>query len=591
MTMTAGVQLAHTAPRLQTNGADVSMPWNQALLRVRIERGLRTIGRAVLVFADPGHKLAQTSAFALGSDAAVLASDGKGYFKGLVASRALDVADGEVTLVITLHDKATLLIGDTLTTTSTTATVADVAKELVMSAGLTLDGPGGVATRLNMPWLGLTGNALAVIDEIAGRYGYDWQVDDRKLQMWDAATGAPSGAPSASLAVGRDLRDFSVEVTNAYARTHEVRAWNGADLRSDSSRAQTQSSRGASSWLPALGKVSTQIHPGGDTVDAAEGAAMAAALAGTGRRVRARGRALMNPGVAPGGSVEITGSGPTDGTYYVREVEHVWDTRGSWTRFVAGDRDAPRLADSRQPAPASTFVHPHLTIGVVTEVGDEHEDAAQREPTAVKVKLPLLDDLFGSTWARLALPGAGQERGLLATPAVNDEVLVAFVDGDQRRPVVIGGLYGPRKKPRPTKLVQSRAAATHLTSHTGHVVELSDGQEPAKQHVALRLGNGDQFIRLGKDKVEVKVPANVPLRLGNDQAYIEINGGKITISGQDIVVEAKNSAKIDATTVGIAAKATATVEGKTTLTLKAAGTAGLEASGPLSLKGAIVRIN
>ncbi len=47
----------------------------------------------------------------------------------------------------------------------------------------------------------------------------------------------------------------------------------------------------------------------------------------------------------------------------------------------------------------------------------------------------------GRLWARVATPFAGPDYGAFFIPAVGDEVLVAFVNGDSRFPVVVGSLW------------------------------------------------------------------------------------------------------------------------------------------------------
>lgn len=47
----------------------------------------------------------------------------------------------------------------------------------------------------------------------------------------------------------------------------------------------------------------------------------------------------------------------------------------------------------------------------------------------------------GPIWARVAVPFAGDNRGAFMIPDVGDEVLVTFVNGDPRLPIVIGGLW------------------------------------------------------------------------------------------------------------------------------------------------------
>ncbi|MFL5496210.1 MAG: phage baseplate assembly protein V [Gemmatimonadales bacterium] len=65
-------------------------------------------------------------------------------------------------------------------------------------------------------------------------------------------------------------------------------------------------------------------------------------------------------------------------------------------------------------------------------------------PPRVEVRLYCCDgveDQDGPVWARIAVPCAGDNRGTFFVPDVGDEVLVAFLHGDPRFPVVLGALW------------------------------------------------------------------------------------------------------------------------------------------------------
>ena len=82
-----------------------------------------------------------------------------------------------------------------------------------------------------------------------------------------------------------------------------------------------------------------------------------------------------------------------------------------------------------------------LTEGVVVDVDDPERRGR------IRVRLPATGDTTEPHWARvlqLRDPATGAETFL---PEVDDEVLVVFVNGDIRQPVVIGALYNGSDTP------------------------------------------------------------------------------------------------------------------------------------------------
>lgn len=52
-----------------------------------------------------------------------------------------------------------------------------------------------------------------------------------------------------------------------------------------------------------------------------------------------------------------------------------------------------------------------------------------------------INDQDGAVWARVVVPFSGNNRGAFFIPDVGDEVLVVYLAGDSRFPVVLGGLW------------------------------------------------------------------------------------------------------------------------------------------------------
>ena len=87
-------------------------------------------------------------------------------------------------------------------------------------------------------------------------------------------------------------------------------------------------------------------------------------------------------------------------------------------------------------------------------------------------------ELGNEVWARRATLDAGHERGTWFVPDEGDEVLVAFENGDRRKPVVVGALWGSTQRPPENKpdraLVRTKHGATVVLDDGAGGIEVSD---------------------------------------------------------------------------------------------------------------------
>ncbi|MBV9822697.1 MAG: hypothetical protein JO144_10700, partial [Actinobacteria bacterium] len=303
--------------------------------------------------------------------------------------------------------------------------------------------------------------------------------------------------------------------------------------------------------------------------------------------VEARGTTAVSDKLKPGVAITVSNAGPTSGKYHLTEVDHRYDRRGFRTQFIAGDRSRTGLADTLTGGRRSgSFNVPGLVVGVVTNVDDP--DKAGR----VKLKYPSVSSEVEGPWARIVTLGAGNKRGLVFQPEVNDEVLVAFEGGDPRQPVVLGGLFSG-KNVLPEWGVKSGAVQSRrITSRLGHVIELADGTEPANQHIQLQLSTTTHKIRLGADKLEVEVAGGKPISIKAGSASFEIDAsGNVAIKGNKVSIEAQTELALSGNSkAGLTSQGQLAVQGSM-VSVKGQGTTSVEASGPLTLKGAMVAIN
>lgn len=166
-----------------------------------------------------------------------------------------------------------------------------------------------------------------------------------------------------------------------------------------------------------------------------------------------------------------------------------------------------------------------VTVGLVTNTKDP--DSLGR----VKVKFPWLSDQDESYWARVVSPMAGGDRGFYFLPEVNDEVLVAFEQGDMAFPYILGALWNGKDKP-PEKNENGENNKRLIKSRSGHTILLDDTKDAEKIVIQDKTGNNKITIDAKNNTMEVKVEKDLTLEAK----------GKITLksSENDLAIECKN---------------------------------------------------
>jgi hypothetical protein len=159
--------------------------------------------------------------------------------------------------------------------------------------------------------------------------------------------------------------------------------------------------------------------------------------------IQAEGQSDGDPRIQSGKLVEVSGLGERfSGKYFVTLSVHRYDlANGYKTSFTIGGRKAETLTELLGGGCGDGAMSNGVRVGLVTQNKD-NEGLGR-----VKVKFPTFDDQDESAWARVASPMAGSGRGLSVLPEVNDEVLVAFEQGDINRPYILGMLWNGKDKP------------------------------------------------------------------------------------------------------------------------------------------------
>jgi uncharacterized protein involved in type VI secretion and phage assembly len=185
-----------------------------------------------------------------------------------------------------------------------------------------------------------------------------------------------------------------------------------------------------------------------------------------------------------------------------------------------------------------------VMVGIVTN--NQDPDKMGR----VRIKLVAMSEDHESWWARVATPMAGGGRGLYALPEVDDEVLVAFENGDIGTPYVLGGMWNGKDNP-PEDNSDGKNNLRTWKSRSGHIFRFNDKDGDEKIEVIDKTGSNSITIK------------------SSDNSMAITCNGKLTIHASQ-GIEMTSDADIKIT-------ANATID--------------MEATAPMTLKGAMVNIN
>ena len=157
----------------------------------------------------------------------------------------------------------------------------------------------------------------------------------------------------------------------------------------------------------------------------------------------------------------------------------------------------------------------------------------------VMVSLPWAPDLGVepyAAWARLATLMAGNKRGTLFIPEVNDEVLVAFQGGDPGRPIVIGALWNGRNQPPPAMDRSGRNNLKSIVTRNGVTLEFSD--DTGVEALSLRTPGGNKLVlKDGPGVVTISDSNGNVVRLDSDGIAL-LSSKNVRIDGVEVTINA-----------------------------------------------------
>jgi type VI secretion system secreted protein VgrG len=245
------------------------------------------------------------------------------------------------------------------------------------------------------------------------------------------------------------------------------------------------------------------------------------------------------------------------------------------------------LQSRQQFRPARTTPRPTMggpqTAVVVGPAGDEiYCDKHGR------VKVQFHWDRYGkrdensSCWMRVSQPWAGKDWGTVSIPRIGQEVIVDFLEGDPDQPLIIGRVYNGDNMPPYVLPGAAVVSGIKTKTHKGagyNEISLDDtkGKEKVTIHAQYDMATTakhDQTITIGNDET-VKVGAKRTVTVGGADKLDVTGSETISVSGA----------------IKITSPVSITLEVGGSQIKISPGSIDITSSGPITVKGAVVKVN
>jgi type VI secretion system secreted protein VgrG len=170
-------------------------------------------------------------------------------------------------------------------------------------------------------------------------------------------------------------------------------------------------------------------------------------------------------------------------------------------------------------------------------------------------------DENSSCWMRVGQSWAGRNFGAVQIPRVGQEVIIAFLDGDPDRPLIIGSLYnGSNKQPYPLPANKTQSGVRSRSSTDGSPTNFNEIRfEDKKGAEQLYIQAEKDQEALIKHDARTSVGNDMTLSVGKDQK-IDITGSQSSTVGRSVVISAGESITLTAGLASITLTKAGTVE-------------------------------
>ncbi|ELZ10094.1 hypothetical protein C479_09865 [Halovivax asiaticus JCM 14624] len=229
--------------------------------------------------------------------------------------------------------------------------------------------------------------------------------------------------------------------------------------------------------------------------------------------------------------------------------------------------------------------------GVVVGIVTDNEDP--KDLGRVKLKFPWRDADDESYWARIATTMTGDGYGSYFLPEVDDEVLVAFENGDIHTPFVVGSLWNGKQKPPQTN-TEGKNDVREIRSRSDHAITFDDADEGS---ITIETSGGHE-IRI--DDSSGSETVSISDEKGDNAITLDSSGGSVSIEAAKeldlkaptITVNGTKKLKLSGgTAVDVSSKNKVSLSSNAQVAISSSGLMKIDSTGPMTLKGALIQLN
>jgi phage protein D/phage baseplate assembly protein gpV len=584
--MSAGAQ-QHVSPfTVKIGDAKLAPELAAQLLEIKVRQSLRQPSSALIRIGDPdGHHVDD---FKVGGKLEVLVgaisdqSGGQTVFKGEIVALEPEFDANGVTIGVRAYDQTHRLQHGKKVRTFQQSSASDMVNQVLSEAGLSASTD---STSVVFEFFQQSDETdREFIRRLERMHDYELYDDGSQVHFRAASK---VGSPTVTLTYRDNLLSFRPRLSTAQQDSDvEVRGWDIKGKKVTTGTASSAQSKPATigadraTVARAYGKKLLVSDRSAATSDEANLLAKSTLERTAAAFVEAEGSCLGEPKVKAGETIEIKGIGTQfSGKYVVTGVTHQMRSPGTFkTFFTISGRSDRGLLDLVHP-PQERPWGQSMVVGIVTNNNDP--EAMGR----VRVKYPSLSDKEEGAWARVLTHNAGKARGIYMLPQNDDEVVVAFENGDSRRPLVIGSVFNGSAKPQSEMLPDQNGGFAVMSDDCAYVHTKKDMTFKSDQKMIIEVTQDQE----SKVQGAVKNEGSKTVEMKAGTSYTLEAGSSMSIKGASITVEAKGTLSLKGATVEIESQGPASLKGAT-VQVNAQGMLDLNASGVANLKGTMVNI-